>query len=312
MHLMWGPHTVSARPVEDVQDLCGARRRVDRLHRGRDADGKNAARMERLAPRGGIAPQSPAQGVDANTRGGGDAVDGPWPRLAQGPHLARITRLARGDALGQEKAGSGLGQEAGFAPKRGRAMACALHDGGHGGGRRMPDFALGELFTLGQAPRLLGELPRRGAGSVQVTTQTRTLRLPEGAVLTQARLGVLGPGRQATAQVQQALCGRTHPRDAALALAPALTTKATPDLVQGLLQRLRWVLQSGGRARALLTDPLDAVQAFFGALSSVVASVTRGRPCAEGQGSTRRWAGLTRPASMAAAAWSAPRSSIQS
>jgi hypothetical protein len=38
---------------------------------------------------------------------------------------------------------------------------------------------------------------------------------------------------------------------------------------------MRWVLQAGGRERALLTDPLDEVQDFLWALYSVVASVTR-------------------------------------
>ena len=91
----------------------------------------------------------------------------------------------------------------------------------------------------------------------------------------QARLGVLGPGLYATAQSQQVLFGLTHQFDKDFALAPALTTKATHDFLQGLVQLMSWVLQSGGRERALLTDPLDEVQDFFWALYSVVASVTR-------------------------------------
>ena len=139
----------------------------------------------------------------------------------------------------------------------------------------MHDFALGQLFALGQAPRLLGDLPMRVAGGFQVTTQALTLRLTQGAVLMQARLGVLGPGLYATAQIQQVLFGLTHQFDKDFALAPALTTKATHDFLQGLVQLMSWVLQPGGRERALLTDPLDEVQDFFWALYSVVASVTR-------------------------------------
>jgi len=71
------------------------------------------------------------------------------------------------------------------------------------------------------------------------------------------------------------LFGLTHQFDEDFALAPALTTKATHDFLQGLVQLMRWGLQSGGRERALLTDPLDEVQDFFWALYSVVASVTR-------------------------------------
>ena len=183
--------------------------------------------------------------------------------------------MALGDAIGKEKAGSGLGQEASFATTLGRAIAFALHDGGQGGGIRMHDFALGPLFALGQAPRLLGDLPMRVAGGFQVTTQALTLRLTQGAVLMQARLGVLGPGLHATAQIQHVRFGLTHQFDEDFALAPALTTKATQDFLQGLVQRMSWVLQSGGRERARRTDPLDEVQDFFWAFSSVVASVTR-------------------------------------
>ena len=228
-----------------------------------------------LAQRGVIDPQSTAQGVDPQTLGGGDEVDSPWHRIEEGQPRARITRMALGDAIGKEKAGSGLGQDASVATTLGRAMAFALHDWGNGGVIRMHDCALGQLFALGQAPRLLGDLPMRVAGGFQVTTQALTLRLTQGAGLMQARLGVLGPGLHATAQIQHVLCGLTHQFDEDCALAPALTTKATHDFLQGLVPLMSWVLQSGGRERALRTDPLDEVQDFFGALYSVVASVTR-------------------------------------
>ena len=91
----------------------------------------------------------------------------------------------------------------------------------------------------------------------------------------QERFGLLGPGRNATAQVQQVLFGLAHQRDEDFALAPAPAAKATHDLVQGLVELLSGVLQARGRARALLADPLEEVQHFFWALYSVVASVTR-------------------------------------
>jgi hypothetical protein len=58
--------------------------------------------------------------------------------------------MAMRDAIGKEKAGSGLGQEASFATTLGWTMAFAFHDGGNGGVIRMHDFALGQLFALGQ------------------------------------------------------------------------------------------------------------------------------------------------------------------
>ena len=51
------------------------------------------------------------------------------------------------------------------------------------------------------------------------------------------------------------------------------------------------------------------LQHFFGAVYTVVASVTRCLPGSEGKVSTSRWAGLPRPASRAAAAWIATRAS---
>ena len=195
-----------------------------------------------LTPLGVVDPQITAQRVEPQALAAGDQVNGVLHLVEPGQHRARIAGIARGHPIGEEKAGSGLGQDASFAPKLGRAIAFAFHDGGNGGVIRIHDFALGKLFTLGQAPRLLGDLPMRVAGSCQVTTQALTLRLTEGAVLTQARVGVLGPGLHATAQVQQALFGLTHQLDEDFALAPALTTKATHDFLQGLVQLMRWVL----------------------------------------------------------------------
>ena len=71
------------------------------------------------------------------------------------------------------------------------------------------------------------------------------------------------------------LFGLTHQLDEDFALAPALTTKAPHDFLQGLVQLMRGVLQACGRERARRADALDEVQEFFWALYSVVASVTR-------------------------------------
>ena len=56
--------------------------------------------------------------------------------------------------------------------------------------------------------------------------------------------------------------------------------------------------------------PCDELKGFFCALYSVVASVTRWLPCSHGKVSMTRWAGLTRPSSIAAAAWMAISSSM--
>ena len=64
VHLMRGPDPVEVRCVEDVQDFCGARLRVDRLHRRGDAHAENAAVVQRLAQLRVIDSQIPPQGVD--------------------------------------------------------------------------------------------------------------------------------------------------------------------------------------------------------------------------------------------------------
>jgi len=175
----------------------------------------------------------------------------------------------------KDKAGSGLGEQTDFAPELGWTIAFAFDDRGNGGVIRMDDFALTELFALGQALRLFGDLPMRVARGLQVASQALALRLAQVGVLVQERLCLLGPERNGTAQLQQVLCGLAHQRDQDFALAPALAAKATHDLVQGLVEFLSGVLQSRGRERALLADPLDEVQHFFWALYNVVASVTR-------------------------------------
>jgi hypothetical protein len=78
--------------------------------------------------------------------------------------------MAMRDSIGKAKAGSGLGQEASFAPKLGWTIAFAFHDGGNGGVIRLHDFALGPLFALGQALRLFGDLPMRVAGGLEVAS----------------------------------------------------------------------------------------------------------------------------------------------
>jgi len=66
----------------------------------------------------------------------------------------------------QNKAGSGLGQEASFATKLGWTMALPFMMG-HGGVIRMHDFALGQLFALGSDVVIAGDMPMRVAGAAR-------------------------------------------------------------------------------------------------------------------------------------------------
>src|SRR5437660_5614580 len=96
-----------------------------------------------------------------------------------------------------------------------------------------------------------------------------------------------------------------------MALPPTLAAKAPHHLLQVLLEALGLTRERCGSAVALLCDVCDEFEGFFCALYSVVASVTRWLPCSHGKVSMTRWAGLTRPASIAAAAWMAMSSSLR-
>ncbi len=228
-----------------------------------------------MASRGVIAAALTPQGVERPARGGGDEGAGLWPLVAHGPPSAWLTRLARGHPRSQAQAGNGRGAQTDVAPALGGTMAFAWAERGHGGGIRLDDVARTALFAVGQARRVWGDLPRRGARGLQVAPPALARRLAPVGGLGQERCGLLGPGGQATAQVQHGRGGLAHPRAEAGAVAPAVAAQATPDLGQSLVACLRRGLQARGRARAWLAAPLAAVPHVFGAWDNVVASVTR-------------------------------------
>jgi len=137
------------------------------------------------------------------------------------------------------------------------------------------------------------------------------LGLTQGVVVMQERLGLLSPDLNALTQLSQSMFGVTDQLDEDFALASALAAEAAHDLLQGLAHRTHLGAQGLGRWGPLTGDTLDEAQHFFWALYSVVASVTRWLPCSEGKVSTSRWAGLTSPSSIAAAAWIATSASIK-
>lgn len=108
---------------------------------------------------------------------GGDEVDGLLHLVEQGPHITRITWIALGDAIGEHETRSRLGQNPGFATKLGRTIAFAFDNGGNGGIIGIDDFALVQLFALGQALRLFDDLTMRITGRLQVAKQALALRL---------------------------------------------------------------------------------------------------------------------------------------
>jgi hypothetical protein len=123
--------------------------------------------------------------------------------------------------------------------------------------------------------------------------------------------GLLGQGGEGTATVSPRRFGVAHQRHEDLALPAALTAQAAPDGVPLLLPRVGVGLQRRRAGGALLPGGMDEWEEFCCAVSRVVAAVTRGLPWSAGQVSTSRGAGLTKPSSIAAAAWRASSSALK-
>ena len=88
--------------------------------------------------------------------------------VEHGHHIAWVTGIALGHPIGKDKAGGGLRQHAGFATKLGGTIAFAFDDGCNRRVIGIDNFVLGELFALGEALRLFGDVPMRRTGSLQV------------------------------------------------------------------------------------------------------------------------------------------------
>ena len=219
--------------------------------------------MQGLTPLDVIDSQIPAQRVDPQAVGGGDEVNGALHLVEHGQHRARGTWIAGGHPVGEDEAGSGLRHDTGVAAKLGGAVALACDDGGNRWVLGMDDFALGKLVALGEALRLLGDMPLRGAGSLEVPQQALALGRAPGAVVVQELSGLLHPALHGITQLAQVPLGCAHQLDKDFALASALAAKAAQDLFQGLAQCLSLDAQGLGRRGALTRDRLDASKIFF-------------------------------------------------
>ncbi len=177
--------------------------------------------------------------MDLKALWGGDEVDSPLHLVEHGQHITGITRIAFGHPIGKDIAASWIRQNAGFATKLGRTIAFAFDDRGNGGVIRIDDFELTQLFALGQALRLFGNLTMRVAGALQVAKQALALCLTQVGVLAQKRFRFLAPELNRVAQLQQLTFSLAHQLDEDFALPPALTAETAHDLLQGLVQRRR-------------------------------------------------------------------------
>jgi hypothetical protein len=260
---MRGPDPLQAGHGEHVPHLLLARCRVDRLHRGRHADGEHATRVEGVAQLRVIDSKITAQRVDMYTLGARHAVQGLLDLIKQGEPRARITRIALRDAVGKDKTRGGFGDDTGLASELGRTIAFALDNGRDGGIIGLDDFVLAERFALGQALRLLGDVPMGLARGGEVAQQTPAPGLIEMRGLVEEVLGLLRPGGQGATKIEPRLFRSPHKGDEDLALAPTLAAKAPHDLVQRLGEFLSGKFQARAWKRTLLAEAFQEVEEFF-------------------------------------------------
>jgi hypothetical protein len=138
--------------------------------------------------------------------------------------------------------------------------------------------------------------------------------LPRGltplAGLLETLLDALRQLPHGVAQLSPRGCALAHERYHNVPLAATWATETPPHRLE-VLRELPGLERQGGRVlEARPGDLCHEGEDFFGAWYSVVASVTRGGPWAAGKVSPTRWAGLTSPAAIAAAAWRAIRAAL--
>jgi hypothetical protein len=240
-----------------------------------------------------------------------DALDRRLDLVKQGQYRAGIARMALGHPVGTDKARRWLGEHTGLAPTLGGAIPLAFHDGRHGGVIRIDDCTVAELFALREPLGLLPDVRRAAHRRGERLGETLALGLAERGRPVQELLSLVPKVGDGLAKLQELLLRVAYQFHKDVPLPSALAAKAPHDFFQLLVEGLGLPREARGVAAALLRDVFDELQGFFCALYSVVASVTRWLPGAEGKVSIRRWAGLTRPSARAAAAWRATNSSIR-
>src|SRR5262249_36356557 len=146
---------------------------------------------------------------------------------------------------------------------------------------------------------------------VECLSNALALGITQRRRVVQEVLGLLSKSGNGRAKLQEFVFRVAHQFHKDPTLATTLAAKAPHDFGQLLVERLGLPREDRDALAARLRDVCDEGQCFFCALYSVVASVTRWLPCSQGKVSMTRCAGLTRPASIAAAAWMAISSSIR-
>jgi len=263
LHLVRRACAVQARRIEIVEDRLGRGLWVDRLDRLGDTEGENPSPMQRLAHRGVIGPQSARDRMDGQLARRLDPCDGGLDLVHQGHHIPGIARIPSREMRRKDKAGGGLRDDPGLAPKLGRTVAFALENRSNSTIVGVDDFALVQWLALSEPLRLSAESVMRLERCLQVALHTRALTRRAMGRLPETGLRGLCQDGQGAATLPELLFCLAHQRHADFALPAALSTKAAHDLREVVVEGVRLGLQRGRGRGALRRDGLDEVEDFF-------------------------------------------------
>src|SRR5215471_14370138 len=266
--------------------------------------------MERLTQCRIIDAKVSRDRVEPELGGRLDTLDGALDLVEQGQHRAGIVRIPFGYSRGKDKARGRFRRDPGLSTKLSGAIALAFEDRSDGEIVGIDQFAVAEFFPLRELGRLLTDMRMTVHRHVERLGQTLACSIAQRCRLRQELLGLLAHRGDRLAQFQELLFRVAHQFHEDVPVPAALTPKATHDFGDLLVEAVGLALHRCGPMAASLGDPGNHGEGFFCALYNVVASVTRWLPCSHGKVSMTRCAGLTRPSSMAAAAWMAISSSM--
>jgi hypothetical protein len=242
-YLGLGPDVVQVRLLQAPENVL-RRRRWGAEERPSWGSPPSESPVHAMPPAGGVIDRQIAgQRVD----GRGGARPDPGHRLLyfvdQGLHIAGITRIARGQMPGKDKARGGLGNNARFTAELGRTVAFALANGGNGGIVRIDDLAVSQGLALRQPAGLVFDPAMRLERGHELGFQTPRLFFQQLRCAVQACVGGLGQRQHLRAQLQQLRLRLAYQCHKDLPHSPALATKAAHHPLEAVLEA---VLESLG------------------------------------------------------------------
>jgi hypothetical protein len=263
LHLAWSLGTRQARLAQDSKDVPRSRRWREGIDRVRDPHGENPLLVQRLTQGGVIKSQIAGQGTDSGCWIRRDPRNRLLHLIDQGLHIAGITRIPHGQMQAKDEACRGLRNNARFTAKLRGAVAFALTNGRNGGVVGVDDFAVGQCLALREPSRLLFDPLLSLECCCELIVQALSLGLRQLWSTAHIGVGGLRQGPDLIALCQQLPLRLPDQPHKHFPHAPALSAKATHDLLEVVLKLLRFHLQRGARGSALYGYGRDELEDFF-------------------------------------------------